>query len=145
MSSVVTFDEAAFLLAFPEFQAYATANPGALAAVFDQVTALYINNTALSFVRDVNVRKYLIWLAMAHVLYLRGALASTDAATGGASTAGNVGRVASATEGSVSASLDMGAQSNNAAWWMQSQYGSQYWQATAPYRSVRYARPPCRC
>lgn len=145
MSGVVTFDEAAFLLAFPEFGAYSAANPGALAAVFDLVTALYINNTAFSVVKDLNTRKYLIWLGMAHVLYLRGALLTTDAAAGGSASAGNVGRVSSATEGSVSASLDMGATPNTAAWWMQSQYGAQYWTATAPYRTIRYARAPHAC
>lgn len=144
-NGVVIFDEVAFLQAYPEFTAYATANPGTLQTVFNMVTALYVNNTPTSLIRDVTTRQFVIWLAMAHVLYLRGALNSTDAAAGASGSAGNVGRVSSASEGTVSASLDMGATPNTAAWWLQSQYGAQYWQATAPYRTFRYGRAPRRC
>lgn len=139
-SGVVTFDEAAFLVRFPQFSAYAAANPGMLQIVFNEVTALYINNTANSYVRDTGERSILINYAIAHILQLGGA-----ASPGGVgSTASQVGRVSSATEGSVSASLDMGSGSNNADWWLQSQYGASYWNATAKYRSFRYARAP-RC
>lgn len=139
MAGVVIFDQAAFLLRYPQFSAYATANPGALQIRFDEVTALYINNTGTAYVGDVVTRSMLINFAIAHVLILDGVLSSG----GEGSTSTQVGRVGSASEGSVSASLDMGAQPNTAAWWNQTQPGASYWNATARFRTFRYARRPC--
>lgn len=141
MSGVVTFNQAAFLARYPQFTAWANANPGALQIRFDDVTTLYINNTYRSIVGDVNERTILIQYAIAHMLALEGVLA----AGGQGSTSGQVGRVSSASEGSVSASLDMGAMPGTAAWWLQTQYGAFYWNATAKYRTFRYARAPRRC
>ena len=42
-----------------------------------------------------------------------------------------VGRVASANQGSVSLTLDMGTTPANAAWWQQTQYGTMAWLAVA--------------
>ena len=141
MDGIVTFNEAAFLLRYPQFAVYAAANPGMLQMVFDEVTVLYINNTPRSYIRDVATRSVLINLAIAHILQLGGA----TAVGGAGSTAGQVGRVSSATEGSVSASLDMGSTSANAAWWLQSQYGAEFWNATARFRTFRYAAAPRVC
>lgn len=141
MNGGVTFDQVAFLLEYPQFSAYAAANPGTLQMVFNRVTALYINNTPRSVVHDLTTRSFLINLAIAHILQISGV--TTPA--GGGSTAGTVGRVSSATEGSVSVSLDMGSVSANAAWWMQSQYGAEFWNATARFRTLRYAAAPSVC
>ncbi len=141
MSGVVTFNEAGFLSRYPQFTAFATANPGALQERFDEVTLLYINNTIYSIVKDTTERSILINMAIAHILQLDGA-----ASPGGqGSTGGQVGRVSSASEGSVSASLDMGTTSNASAWWLQTSYGASYWNGTAKYRTMRYARAPRRC
>lgn len=141
MDGIVTFSEAQFLMRYPQFSAFATATPGRLQMLFDDVTLLYINNTPSSYVRDVKLRELLIYLVMAHILQISGVL--TPAGAG--STGSQVGRVSSATEGSVSASLDMGSTSANAAWWLQSQYGAEYWNATARFRTFRYAAAPSRC
>jgi hypothetical protein len=76
-------------------------------------------------------------MVVAHLGTLSGVL--TPAGQG--STATQVGRVSSASEGSVSASMDMGQQSKNAAFWLQTQYGATFWQATAKYRTMRYVLP----
>ena len=55
---------------------------------------------------------------------------------------GMVGRIGSATQGSVSVTADMGPASASAAWWQQTTYGAQYWQATAPYRQFTYVPGP---
>jgi hypothetical protein len=59
--------------------------------------------------------------------------------SGGAASSGLVGRINSATEGSVSVQA---AYSNNVseqmAWFIQTKYGAMYWTATAPYRTMRY-------
>lgn len=50
-----------------------------------------------------------------------------------------VGRISSATQGSVSVQA---AYSNNVseqmAWFVQTEYGAMYWTATSPYRTMRY-------
>lgn len=140
MDGVVIFDEARFLMRYPQFAPYATANPGFLQMVFDEVTALYIKNTPGSIVRDVTTRALLINYIIAHVLQLSGVLT----AGGAGSTAGQVGRLSSATEGSVTVSLDMPG-SVSGAWWMQTAYGAAYWAATAQYRTFRYAQAPSTC
>lgn len=138
-TGIVTFNEAAFLARYPAFTVWAAANPGQLQERFNEVTAIYINNTANARVLDVTERGYLINYAIAHVVTLEGALTPTDDA---AAVAGKVGRVSSASEGTVSVALDMGAVPGSAAWWMQTQFGAAYWNATAKYRTFRYARAP---
>lgn len=141
-TGIVTFDEAAFLARFPEFATWAAAHPGQLAERFTEVTLLYVNNTPYAYVMDVTERSILINYAIAHILTMGGALAPADDA---GAVAGKVGRISGATEGTVSAQLDMGAQPGTAAWWLQSQYGATYWNGTAKYRSFRYGRAPRMC
>lgn len=139
---VVIFDAAAFVLRFPQFAAYNTATPAGLQMFFNEATLL-LNNTSGSLVQEVTERAILLNLIVAHLAVLGGVVAPG----GAGSTAGQVGRVSSATEGSVSASLDMGAVYGSAAWWMQTQYGAQYWAMTAQYRQARFvrARRFCGC
>src|SRR6201999_4036529 len=58
---------------------------------------------------------------------------------------GIVGRVDKATEGSVSVSADMGTMAYGQAYYMQTQWGALYWQATARYRTMRYIPAPPVC
>lgn len=54
-----------------------------------------------------------------------------------------VGRISDATEGSVSVSTEFASQIPiEAAWFMQTQFGAMFWQATAPARTVRYVPGP---
>lgn len=92
-----------------------------------------LNNTDCSIVRDVKEREMLLMLLMRHFAALE-----ERAAQGGL-----VGRISSATEGSVSVSADIGGSSNNAAWFMQTPYGANYWQMTAKYRGFRYIPGGC--
>lgn len=133
MSGVVTFDAAAFQARYPQF---ASVSATTLQSMFDEAT-LMLNNTANSLVVDLGERAILLNMIVAHL----GTLSGVATAAGEGSNATQVGRVSSATQGSVSASLDMGAQPANAAWWMQTQYGAQYWTATGKYRRMRYILP----
>lgn len=133
-AGAVVFDPVAFVARYPQF---ANAGTPLLQALFDEAAALYLNNSARSIVRDLGERSVLLNLIVAHLATLSGVL--TPAGQG--STATQVGRVASASEGSTSASLDMGPQDGRASFWMQTQYGAQYWSATAQYRTMRYVLP----
>jgi hypothetical protein len=53
-----------------------------------------------------------------------------------------VGRISSASEGSVSVSADMAGASASAAWWNQTTYGATAWQATNKYRRATYVPGP---
>lgn len=138
MTGVVVFNPAAFVVKFPAFAAYNAANPTGLQMFFDS-TALFLNNTSTSRVHDLTKRAMLLDLLTAHLAQLGGVLAAATAPLQ------PVGRVASASEGSVSASFDAGPVRNNQAWFLQTQYGALYWQATAIYRQFRYSPAQARC
>jgi hypothetical protein len=56
-----------------------------------------------------------------------------------------VGRLNTATEGSVSVGTEMpGNMPASSAWWTQTKYGFLWWQMTKPYRTMRYIPGPQR-
>lgn len=124
---IVVFDPVAFKVRYPEF---ATAPDELLGAYFDE-TAIYLNNTESSLVRDVAKRTVLLYMLVAHITVL-------NFGVGGQVASPLVGRINSATEGSVSVSADMGPVSGSQAWFYQTKYGAAYWQATVSLRAFRY-------
>lgn len=128
---VVTFDPTHFAQAFP---AFADLGPIVTEEYFNQA-CLILNNTPQSPVCDLVRRATLLNLLTAHI----GALAARNAQGGQAG--GLVGRINSATQGSVSVGTDFAAP-QNASWFLQTQYGALFWQATANLRTFRYSAPP---
>lgn len=124
---IVVFDLNGFRARYPEF---ATVSDGLLQDYFDEAT-IYLNNTENSLVQDVTKRALLLRMLTAHI-------AALNAGVNGEAASPLVGRINSATEGSVSVTTDMGAVSGSAAWFMQTKYGASYWQATVNLRSFRY-------
>lgn len=125
--AVVIFDPEAFKLRYP---AFAGVSDEVLQGCFDDAT-LYLSNKDCSIVQDIDKRRQLLWMLTAHLAYLGGAL---NPAGGGALP---VGRMSSATEGSVSISSEYNAPWS-AAWFAQSSWGAAFWQATLSLRSFRY-------
>lgn len=128
--AAVTFVPTDFKAAYPEFSAVTDA---ALNAYFVRAQMFLANEDCP--VADEAKRLQLFWLLVAHIAQLAGAL--------NPESLGLVGRVASGTEGSVSASLEYHA-SMGASWFIQTSYGAQFWQATAYLRSFRYVARPTR-
>lgn len=129
---VVTFDPTAWKQAFPAFATL----PDPVATGYFNLATLYLNNSPCSIVQDIPVRTMLLGLATAHLAQLFGGPT-------GSGQPGIVGRISSATEGSVSVSAEMLAESESAAWWDQTPYGAAWWAATVRFRSARYiAAPP---
>lgn len=126
--AIVTFDSVAFKAAFP---AFSNVDSFVLKFAFDQA-GLYLNNSDCSVVQDIDKRRTLLWLLTAHIAYLTGALSQNG------SLPPPVGRVSSATEGSVSIGTEYGVP-GTAIWFSQSAWGAMFWQATAYLRSFRYA------
>jgi hypothetical protein len=101
-------------------------------AYFDQDCPLYLDNTASSPVPDLTKRAALLNLIVAHIAALNAPQAN------GQSASPLVGRISSATEGSVTVQAEMGPPSGTSAWWMQTKYGASFWQATASMRTMQY-------
>lgn len=124
----VVFDKARFQTAYPEVRVA----DAQLEMWFAQAESL-LDNTDHSIVEKPEEREMLLFLLVRHFAAL-----AERAAQGGL-----VGRIASAAEGSVSVSADMGAAIGNAAWYLQTPYGATYWQLTAKYRRFRYVSGGC--
>ena len=128
----VVFDPAAFKARYPEF---AAVGDPLLQACFGEA-GLYLSNTDNSPVQNVTRRAVLLNMLTAHIAALGGALSSDGQPR-------PVGRVSSATEGSVSASMEYLAPGSSA-WFAQTQYGAAFWQATSSLRGFRYIPQPTR-
>lgn len=126
--AIVVLDIAKFLAMFPEFSNVTDAQ---LPFLFYQATD-YLNNSECSLVEDAVKRERLLYLLMAHLAYMRYGDANGNGGTG------LVGRLSSATEGSVSVSSDAGQVEFRYMWYTQSPYGMDYWQATKVYRMANY-------
>lgn len=131
--AVATFDVAAFRLAYGAFATDPSAE--ALEAMFG-IATLYLRNDGTGPVSTVIAQSALLNMLTAHLTQL------TYGANGN-NPAGLVGRVSSASEGSVSVSTDYPSSPANA-WFLQTPYGASFWQATAAYRMGNYVRGPTR-
>jgi hypothetical protein len=127
--TVAVFNHAAWIARYPEFGAVSEE----LAALFFAEAGLYLDNTDNSPVEDANVRLMLLGMLTAHIAALSGASGRDS---------GMVGRVSSASEGSVSVSVDTGLMPGTAVWFQQTSYGLSFWQATKGYRSAVYVAAP---
>ncbi|MGJ0578494.1 DUF4054 domain-containing protein [Xenorhabdus bovienii] len=124
MSDIVELDIKKWRELYPNI----TATDARLEMYFVEATML-LNNTEHSCVKNLKERELLLYLLMAHMATLQN---HADAGNNA------VGRASSATEGSVSISLDYGTTSDSEKWYIQTPYGARYWQLTARYRSFLY-------
>lgn len=129
----VVFNKDAFLGEFPEFAATEARVPGCSEKCFNRACTI-LNNTDTSPVPEAP-RADMLNMLTAHFLTL-------FFGVNGKLPSGAVGRVSSAAEGSVNASLDMGPVLNSQAWYIQTQYGATYWQMSRAYRTGFYIAPP---
>ncbi|HAT3815142.1 DUF4054 domain-containing protein [Salmonella enterica subsp. enterica serovar Goldcoast] len=126
--AIVVLDIPKFRAMFPE---YSNVPDVQLPFLFDQSTD-YLNNSEYSLVEDAIKRERLLYLLMAHLAYMRFGDVNGNGGTG------MVGRLASASEGSVSVSSDAGPIEFRYMWYTQSQHGMDFWQATKVYRMANY-------
>lgn len=125
----VVFSVKLFRELYPLFEA---ASDPLLEALFTQA-CMYLDNTDASLVEDLAEREQLLMLLVAHLCALRGY--GTD---GASERSGLVGRITSASEGSVSVSVDSSGSNDESWWYLQTPWGADYWQLTSPYRSMIY-------
>jgi hypothetical protein len=134
----IEFDYAAFIVGFPEF----TTVPETVADFAFATAALFFVNDSTNPAALSGNMAMLLNLATAHVLKLRG-YPVAGGGTGPQPTPAPVGRMNSASEGSVSIGVDWkGDGPPSMEWWLQTQYGAMFWQATVQYRTMRYYANP---
>lgn len=132
--AVATWDYASFQTTFP---AFATAPTEATLQSYFNMASIWIRNDGTGPVRDPALQQQLMFLLTAH-------LAQIFNGPDGTGSSGIVGRISSATEGSVTVTTEMESSLSNA-WFMQTPYGAAFWQATAAYRTfARYIPGPTR-
>ncbi len=122
----VKFDYDLFCGQFPHIK---LPSMGELAGLWELAEAYVGNdqNSPIPYDPDngVHTRRVALYLALAHLIQLRQLTANS----------GLAGRITSATEGSVTVSVEAyTANSLNAQWWSQTNEGAQYWMLTAAYR-----------
>lgn len=132
---VVVFDFSVWSARYPEFPSVTLTQAN---AYFTEAT-LYCDNSDASRILDLGQRGALLNMLVAHIAKLN---TGDDSDDEGASSL--VGRISSASEGSVSVSVDLGGAPGSAYWFAQTKYGLAYFQATARYRRMRYRPGPQR-
>ena len=128
--AVVEFDIEEFRTQFPKFSDETKYSDEYLEGVFEQAVVIVGNDDATSLAPydppKVLLRKTLLYLATCH-------LATLDDNPDGVP-----GRVASASQGSVSTSFDLMRSNSNSwasQWWAQTQCGARFWLLTARFRT----------
>ncbi len=133
MGVVVAFNYQGFITAFPEFNYLSSAQ---VLNYFTLATS-FCRNDGCGPVNDPNMQSTLLNMLTAHIAQMFAPTAS------GQNAPQTVGRIANASEGSVSVQLQFDAPPT-ASWYIQTKYGAMYWQATAQFRTMHYRSPPNR-
>src|SRR6185312_1217764 len=137
VTGVVQFSSSEFVALWPEFTGIAL---GAQQNAF-AIATLLLNNSCGSLVQDANLRMTLLYLLTAHICFLNPG--TNDGAGKITPAPGIVGRIDSASEGSVSVSATYASTvGQSMAFFIQTKYGAQFWHMTAQYRTARYIGPP---
>ncbi len=133
MGAIATFNYQTWVARYPEF--VAVGQP--LADLYFAEAQLYLVNDGSGPVEDPNVQLALLNMLTAHIAALYGGANGQPASP-------LVGRINTATEGSVSVGADLPNLPGTAAWFVQTKYGISFWQASAAFRTFRYRVGPRR-
>lgn len=134
--AIATFDYAKWILRYPQF---ACVGPELAQEYWDEAT-LYWRNDGTGPVCDATKQRMFLNMLTAHIATLN-APKTIDGIQQPASPL--VGRISSASEGSVSVSSEMNFPPGSAQWFNQTTAGAAFYQATAGFRLGAYyaARP----
>ncbi|MDB5777605.1 MAG: hypothetical protein JWP38_3738 [Herbaspirillum sp.] len=128
MGGTVVFNYATWAVRYPEL-AVSVAQP--LAQEFFNEAQMYCDNTPTSIVCDLTQRTTLLSMMTAHI-------AALNAPIGGQPASPLVGRISSASEGSVSVQTQNDYPPGTVQWFQQTKYGSAFWATSAQFRSMQY-------
>ena len=127
MGVAVTFDYTAWAQIFPQFS---TLTEQQITGLVLPLAEQYCRNDGGGPVSTAATQTNLLNLMVAHC-------AQILFGANGQSPSPLVGRISSATEGSVSVSTEFPVTANNA-WYLQTSFGAMFYAASAPYRTMRY-------
>ena len=144
MTGAVEFNYGTWVARYPEFAAVSEQ----LAQAYWDEAALYCANNTCNPAFADGALPTLLNMLTSHIAWLNAPrdLNGNPASTGTPASP-IVGRISSASQGSVSVSTEMGdvaGGSPSQPWYMQTVYGSSYWFATSKYRTARYSANPMR-
>ena len=123
MSTIFVFNPTEFKLAYPSFEKYTDEQ---LNFMFDMVENDILDNTVSTCI-PLKTRKKFFYLLVAHMAELQSRIDDGNS--------GLVGRISSASEGSVSISSDyLSSPTALAQWLNQTPYGATYYAMSARYR-----------
>lgn len=136
----ITFVYADWIAVYPMFSGISEP----VAQNYFDIATMYCANR-LGPVRTLDQLRMLLYLLTCHVAWIMSPkdAAGNPTSGAGANNQGMVGRISSATEGSVSVQTENLYPEGTAQWYQQTEWGSTYWSATAIYRTMRY-RPGVR-
>lgn len=140
--AAITFDYSYWTAGYPEF---AGCSPAQGQFWFDQAGLYCANvNCSPAFGTDGTVLKQLLYLLTSHIAWMNAPRdANGNPAATGQPASAIVGRISSASEGSVSVQAEWkGSGSPSEDWYTQTKYGAAYWAATAQFRTFRYGARP---
>jgi hypothetical protein len=127
MGVQIAFNYQAWVARFPEF---ADVAQPLVQEYFNEATIFHANDGS-GPVGNPTQQTTLLNLVTAHICKINAPLRGEPAPD-------VVGRVSNASEGSVSVGLTMDLPPGSAQWWNQTKYGAAYWNASAPFRMMRY-------
>jgi len=131
----VVFNYASWAARYPELSA--SVGQAQAQAYFNEAQ-LYVDNTPCSIIPNaapVYQRAIFLNMVTAHICALNAALNGQPASP-------LVGRISSATEGSVSVATENQYPPGTPQWYQQSKYGAAYWTASAMFRTMNYVPGP---
>ena len=141
----IIFNYETWVALFPEF---APVSPTQGAAYFMRATNTFAANSCSNPAFGDNRLEYLIYLATSHVAYLSCPKdANGNPAATGTQASQLVGRISSASEGSVSVSVEyqVGSDMDQLSAYLDStKYGAEYYAAISDYRTAVYLANPTR-
>ncbi len=127
MGVAVNFNYAQWSARYPEFCGVSAP----LAQAYFDEASLYFRNDGTGPICNSAQQLLLLNMLTAHI-------AALNSGTNGQPASPLVGRVNSASEGSVSVGTDLDIPPGSAQWYAQTKYGFAFWQATAALRTFRY-------
>lgn len=137
MGVIVQQNYTAFITRYPEFSSSGTqpvSNP--LYSEYWCEAELYQANNGAGPIKSQTQALLLMNMMVAHIASLN------TAAFNGAVAPNIVGRIANATEGSVTVGTDNQYPPGTPQWYQQTKYGAAWWAATAQFRTMRYRPGP---
>lgn len=128
MATLASFNYQGWVDIYPEFTDTVTPDQANLLFTYAQV---FLDNTGAGVVQDLTTLTVFFNLIVAHLGQIQYGSSKRPAT-------GQVGRIGSAGEGSVSVSFDFENGAGTQKFWSQTEYGAMYWAMTARYRCFKY-------